>query len=871
MTPLRAFPLRVAPRPDESLESWLEATAVRLRVTMAELYEAMGFASPHSELWRHIVLRPTDTELAAISATTGLTPGHVRAMTLSRYADIAVGINSDTGRFEPTAPWGRVHGSRFCPHCLRATGGAWQLQWRLIWTFACLEHRCLLADFCPQCGGAQRYRYRVGAEPPRLGRCDNPVPETTTGQHRRCGARLECATVTQLAPEHPVLNAQTVITDVIDNGRGGFGVYTDHPMPAANILADVHALALGILSGTNEDEVSGIAPADLAAAYRDAQAAETVRQQRRRSLGYTCKEKPPPAVNIAVAVTAAMSVLGRPDTASAAEQLVSLHSRVDRTKLQLAVTGSNTKLRGAASPVLWAVHLTALDQRLTLPEQLRCRLGTAFPQRPAPNAARLDRLVAGTPAMLWPSWSLRLCAPSLFQRGARMTLSAAVLLVGTDVRVGQAAALLGGCASAQQVVAMLWRLTKTGHWPQIRLALIALADQLADHPVPIDYRRRRQLDYTGLLPEAAWSRIRRYGTRPEGVSTARRYLRERLSGLPAFANPLPSAEAAASKLLALFPTRLTPELSTALDEHALLFLAEQGITDEPVHWQPPTELLDGLRLPGVDINNLDVVEVHRLIRQQQLSHGVAAKHLGVSVDTVRLALEEHPAPRQPRQPPPPKTTVRRADPAYQKASRALPRPRFVELYEHQRRGLRDIAATIGVSKATVAELARDYRIALRRPQPPRKYNFDRDWLYREHVVKGRSLSELARQHGVSGATMQNNAKMHNIPIRRLGRHTPGSVNSAEHIPTVLKPALAGQGGWERLQRLAEITGFPTLGAAAVHLNTRRTRLGHQVALIERDLGKAVLNPADGHRRHELTAFGEEVVAAVRVLADRGGP
>ena len=72
MSALRAFPLRTASRPDEALDSWLEATAVRLRVTMAELYEAMGFARPHSELWRHIVLRPTDTELAAISITTGL-------------------------------------------------------------------------------------------------------------------------------------------------------------------------------------------------------------------------------------------------------------------------------------------------------------------------------------------------------------------------------------------------------------------------------------------------------------------------------------------------------------------------------------------------------------------------------------------------------------------------------------------------------------------------------------------------------------------------------------------------------------------------------------------------------------------------------
>ena len=873
MTALRAFPLRTAPRPDESLDSWLEATAVRLRVTMAELYEAMGFASPHSELWRHIVLRPTDTELAAISATTGLAPGHVRAMTLSGYAGIAVGIDSDTGRFAPTTPWGRVHGSRFCPHCLRATGGAWKLHWRLIWTFACLEHCCLLAEFCPDCGGAQRYRYRVGAEPPRLGRCDNPASlETTARQHLRCGAALTQATVMRLAPDHPALNAQAAITDVIDSGIGDFGVYTSHPLPAASVLADLRALAQGILSGVDEDRVERIVPADLAATYRDAQAAEATRQRRRRIPGRKFKEKPPLAVTTAAAVTAAMSILTQPDIAAAAEQLVSLHSCVDRRKIQLAVTGSNAKRSGAASPVLWAVHLNALGQRLTPPDQLRCRLGTAFPQRPAENAVRRDRLVMGTPTMLWPTWSLRLCPPSLFQRGARLALSAALLLVGTNLTVGQAAALLGGYASAQQVVAVLWQLTKTGHWQQIRSALIRLADHLDAHPPPIDYQRRRHLDYTGLLPETAWSRIcRRSGTRPEGASTARRYLRERLSGLPAFANPLPPAEAAASASLALFPTRLTPELKAALDEHALTFLAEQGLTDEPVHWQPPTELLGGLRLPGADISNVDLPELHRLIRQQQLPPGVAAKHLSVSVDAIRLILEEHPAPRQPRRPPAPCTTVRRAGPAYQKASLALPRSRFVELYEHQHCSLRDIAAMVGVSKPTVTELARDYRIPLRRPRSPRKYTFDRDWLYREHVIKGRPLAELAREHGVSGATMTKNAKLHNIPVRRLGRHTPDALNNDENIPAVLKPALAGQGGWERLQRLAEIAGFPTLQAAAAHLNTHRTTLGHQIALLERDLGNAVLDPADGHQGHELTAFGEEVVAAVRALAARGGP
>jgi hypothetical protein len=145
------------------------------------------------------------------------------------------------------------------------------------------------------------------------------------------------------------------------------------------------------------------------------------------------------------------------------------------------------------------------------------------------------------------------------------------VLVGTNVTVRQAAALLGGHASAQQVVVVLWQLTKTSEWPQIRLALIQLADHLAAYPPLIDYQRRRHLDYAGLLPGTAWSRIcRRSGTRPEGASTARRYLCERLSGLPAFANPIPPAETAAAASLALFPTLRRADWGSRLPRFAPL-------------------------------------------------------------------------------------------------------------------------------------------------------------------------------------------------------------------------------------------------------------------------------------------------------------
>ena len=35
--------------------------------------------------------------------------------------------------------------------------------------------------------------------------------------------------------------------------------------------------------------------------------------------------------------------------------------------------------------------------------------------------------------------------------------------------------------------------------------------------------------------------------------------------------------------------------------------------------------------------------------------------------------------------------------------------------------------------------------------------------------------------------MTKNAKLHNIPVRRLGRHTPDALNNDENIPAVLKP------------------------------------------------------------------------------------
>ncbi|MFB9992527.1 TniQ family protein [Deinococcus oregonensis] len=41
--------------------------------------------------------------------------------------------------------------SHVCPECVAQDGGAWQLHWKLPWSFACRRHAVMLLDYCPTC------------------------------------------------------------------------------------------------------------------------------------------------------------------------------------------------------------------------------------------------------------------------------------------------------------------------------------------------------------------------------------------------------------------------------------------------------------------------------------------------------------------------------------------------------------------------------------------------------------------------------------------------------------------------------------------------------------------------------------------------
>ena len=262
-----------------------------------------------------------------------------------------------------------------------------------------------------------------------------------------------------------------------------------------------------------------------------------------------------------------------------------------------------------------------------------------------------------------------------------------------------------------------------------------MADYLADTDVPIDYQRRRRADYAKLLPEKVWSQICRDtatpGPRPVRARVARCFLFERISGQPASASPWALNDSAFRTKTADFPRHLTLELFQALDEHAHAFPAGQGIADEPIVWHPPKGLLDGLDLPAPDPDAINPTELHRVMAVHGIKLGAAAHRLSTSLDAVRYLLETHPAPL-----PVPVLGSRVAtshNRAYCIAKSALSRDRLADLYEAQRMSLCDIAATVGVSRQTIAHLAHDYDLPLREPGLHARTTIDRDWLYDQHA------------------------------------------------------------------------------------------------------------------------------------------
>ncbi|MFG2841752.1 LysR family transcriptional regulator [Kitasatospora sp. NPDC048296] len=658
----------------------------------------------------------------------------------------------------------------------------------------------------------------------------------------------------------------------IDTTTASFGPYAATPQPTAAVLADIRALGIRFLADLPAEALGQWLPEDITTAYLSQRPAAAGQAGDRP--GFMA---PPRAADTAVAITGALNILQRPGIHTAGEALRGLLEAVRDELTQISVTSIDDWGQGI-SPVLQSVHLAALAPSLRPSECLRYRTTTQSPRRPTRTARATEQRSRKIPTLFWPSWTARLAPPEgIHARTLAPVLAALLLIPDARVSLDQAAVLAGDVTDGIEISRLLQELDDLPHWPDIVTALTRLTDYLDADDTPIDYGRRRILDYTRLLSHDRWLEIcLRTGTPPGAgrrARIARSQLFRRLSGLPAESCPdelggLDSREFRAASVR--FTALQTPELAHALQQEALGFLASHHIHDEPVTWQPPTGLLAGLSLPGPDPAHIDLTRLHQLVRERQHPVQHAAQVLGTTVEVIRQLLDEHPAPP----PPMTKNTARATGHIRLQARRELSKETFTRLYLSEHRSLKQIATLTGFSRSVLTGLAREYGIPLRNgPQDYKRCgDIERDWLFEQYVHHRRTLPDLAREKGMSTTNMARWARTYEIPLRPRGGGSHDAAlrvpNATARMPPILRIALTSPYAWQRLDRFLAAVSYPTMREAAAALGINQSALVTQISRLERDLGNPLFERAERGRPMRLTAVGEEVTAAAQRLRRR---
>lgn len=438
-----------------------------------------------------------------------------------RYHQRAAVVLPESGEVRRHALWGRSHGSCYCPRCLAASGGRWRLSWRLGWSFACIDHQVLLADTCWQCHRLQRMHVTPAGLLPVPGRCTNP--DGTIGRRAsrsRCGADLIRTDVLALPDGHPVLRAQHHILESVHNGTADFGPYAHKPV--ADFLRDVRTLSRIILTHSDHQELARRIPADIADAFARARALPHSKTSPTASPVRPGFAAPARAEIAAAAITIVTDALTRDSTDQAATALAWLFA-------------PRPGQRAGRRPLISGRH--ASDLVLSIQRDALHHVKAATTTRSAAGTDRSDRI----PGLFWPLWTVAL-SPS--HRHLRQTfrdishgLSVLLALINSTGTIGDASRRLGTCSETDHIAQLLHQLRSHPDWPAAEIALIELADQLDRIGSPIDYRRRRSLDFRQLLPASEWRALARrahhFSGNTRAPRTACRWLFERISGLPA--------------------------------------------------------------------------------------------------------------------------------------------------------------------------------------------------------------------------------------------------------------------------------------------------------------------------------------------------
>jgi DNA-binding MarR family transcriptional regulator len=502
------------------------------------------------------------------------------------------------------------------------------------------------------------------------------------------------------------------------------------------------------------------------------------------------------------------------------------------------------------------------DPHLQPTERLRWRSLTA-PRRPNLDQADVQQRQDAMPSALWIDWTIRLCPPTGLHVDTFRTVAGAALLVpGATAPVETLFAGHGARDLAKTFSHVVQFLPPPPADAAILRALTQLAESVDRHRTPIDYARRRHLAAAEpLIDRTQWDTICEEAGVPTGgqakLTNAQRWIWETLTG--GLLSDAPGGlELVDHSILGfhLFALHLPTVAAAALDNHAARLLEQHGI-DEPLTWSPPLEWAEPTETPGVDPDSIDPDSidpdtVHSMLRGG-FPVGKIADQLGTSIVHVRWIVRRHP---------PQLRALSKANEVLRGARPADITPeRLNQLVNVEGRTLRDIAREVGMHRRRLAELLRHGGYPVPPSQRRSKYKPEPEWLREQYLDGRRTLPDIAAELGTTAANVARFAKEYKIPLRpRGGASHASAVNHRTELPHPLAAALAGQGGYQRVQRFQTMTNSTSIGEAAKTLEIDPCTISTQLTKLERAAGGVLLRRRQsGGVRLELTPLGQVLV------------
>lgn len=762
------------PLPDEPLDSWVEFMAHDYGATVGEMARALGLvdadgvpkATPQSARAWSTSLEPQ--QLTNLELTTGRPADEYLAMTRTTFAANAIRLTPQ-GRISASCPSTGV-AARYCPDCLADSGGRWRLSWQFPFGFACLRHKRLLVDLCPGC----RQPPRLIAHPitlvPQPGHCHNKPSVGTPSIRERCGGDLTAATEFVAAGD-VTREAQRMMLRVVAAGRSEVGIYSEARPSTIQVLSDMLLLSRAgrqaLVDGQRFDWMP-VESTDVSATTSHASTGKV-------------DLRPSTAREVALGNTVAFQALEAGDRiADLLRGRVSVHTALDHYSPPLRDHVSRALGRTRRpTATLQAMKVSTTD--------------------PAARAAKI-------PAVLWLEWTARLAPRRLDAEIAGGALSAAIVFAGTRLTHGSAINLLDPDMKGRQVSHVMRSLGRNAPEADTIRALARVAEFLDENSTPIDYARRRAIDYSDILPRDEWHEVCRTANvlpgRDRRWQIARAHLYALLSGNRLARAPFASAANFPSFVeLQQFRDRLPGAVAEALRSSAAEFLTARGI-DEPMSWMP----------------ELDVAGTHGDV-------------------TVQRDHEWPPA----------------------RPARAAVKPsRAVAAYSSGR-SVAEIALDHGVARQTVSRVLDDAGVDTRRGR--RRAAIDVDWLQQRYTVELHTIPEIAAEVGVTMTTINRHLEAAGIPRRPRGsasRATAIRVDPRAGDSALLRRILVGQDATQRAERFLIVAGHDTMTAAAAELGVTLSILASQMKRIGADAGGPLITRAVRGQPLALTELGIEV-------------